>query len=150
MKFLLLVVLLLLGLAWPVGVVAVLVLVVSAVLALLGERRAAGRAGWTLAAAAACTAVTAYAYGLRTTTAGAWTDPDDRCALASPGTYAYGHRGPAGGSQSMWPLHDTTCGADLVPGFVNPLVTGAVLLFAVLVVYMTATRIRSRHRLRTG
>lgn len=131
MNFVLLVALLLLMLAWPVPAVAALVLVV---LALRTRRRR--RAGWSLPAAALCTAIAAYGYGLKSTTFGAWTDPDDRCGLVRPDLYAYGHRGPEGGAQSMWPLHDTTCGPDLVPGFVNPLVAGSVALFAASVLVM--------------
>ncbi|MFC6085607.1 hypothetical protein [Sphaerisporangium aureirubrum] len=44
----------------------------------------------------------------------------------------------------MWPLRDTTCGPDLVPGFVNPLVVGAVVLFAVLVTLSTVATVRHR------
>ncbi len=141
MNFVLLVVLLLLMLAWPVPAVAALVLGVLALRA-----RGRRRAGWSLSAAALCAAIAAYGYGLGSTTFGAWTDPDDRCGLARPDLYTYGHRGPEGGSQSMWPLYDTTCGPDLVPGFVNPLVAGSVALFAVSVLAMVALTIRARRR----
>lgn len=157
MDFILAVVLLLLALlmpAWPVLALAAFVLAVLALLTCLrsgrmavrGRARTLTRAGWLLTAAAVCTAIAAYGYGLVATTFGAWTDPDDRCALARPETYGYGHRGPDGGTQSMWPLHDTTCGPELVPGFVNPLVAGSAALFVVLAVIMTVVKVRSRRR----
>jgi hypothetical protein len=46
----------------------------------------------------------------------------------------------------MWPPHDTTCGPDLVPGFVNPLVAGSVALFTASVLVMVALTIRARRR----
>lgn len=141
MNFVLLVVLLLLMLAWPVSAVAGLVLVVLALRA-----RGRRRVGWSLSGAALCAAFAAYGYGLKSTTFGAWTDPDDRCALVRPDLYAYGHRGPEGGSLSLWPLHDTTCGPELVPGFVNPLVAGSVALFVASVLVMVVLTIRARRR----
>ncbi|MEU7898038.1 hypothetical protein AB0B45_34905 [Nonomuraea sp. NPDC049152] len=159
MDFILAAVLLLLALlmlAWPVLAVAAFVLVALALLTCLRSGRMAvrgrtlTRAGWLLTAAAVCTATAAYGYGLVATTFGAWTDPDDRCALAQPETYGYGYRGPDGGTQSMWPLHDTTCGPELVPGFVNPLVAGSAGLFVVLAVIMTVVKVRSRRRPRQG
>ncbi|WP_431895531.1 hypothetical protein [Nonomuraea sp. bgisy101] len=157
MNVILLIALLLLMLAWPVPALAALALVVPAALGLsrragrtaVRDRTRALRAGWLLTAASACAAIAAYGYGLRTTTFGAWTDPDDRCGLARPDLYGYGHRGPDGGSHSMWPLHDTTCGPDLVPGFVNPVVAGSATLFAALMVIMTVATVakaRSRRR----
>ncbi|MGN9787010.1 hypothetical protein ACTMTF_36695 [Nonomuraea sp. ZG12] len=141
MRFVLLIVLLLLMLVWPVPAVAALVLMVLAL-----RDRGRRRAGWSLSAAALCAAIAAYGYGLGATTFGAWTDPDDRCGLVRPDLYAYGHRGPEGGAQSMWPLHDTTCGPDLVPGFVNPLVAGSVALCAASLMIMVVVTIRARRR----
>ncbi|MCX4387127.1 hypothetical protein OG777_09315 [Micromonospora peucetia] len=145
--------LLLLALAWPVVAVGAAVLVSLAALALRDARatqavpRMLTRAGWLLTGGAALTACAAYGYGLRTTTFGAVTDPDDRCGLARPDLYGYGHRGPDDGSSGMWPLRDTTCGPDLVPGFVNPLVAGSAALFVALTVIMIVVRIRARRRL---
>ncbi|MEU7861066.1 hypothetical protein [Nonomuraea sp. NPDC049141] len=133
--------LLLLMLVWPVPALAALVL---PALALRARARGRRWTGWWLPAAALCAAIATYGYGLKSTTFGALTDPDDRCGLVRPDLYSYGYRGPANGSQDMWPLHDTTCGPDLVPGFVNPLVAGAVALFAASVLTMTVVTIRAR------
>ncbi|MGK5521123.1 hypothetical protein ACSNN9_17435 [Micromonospora sp. URMC 107] len=142
--------LVLLALAWPVVAVGAAVLVTLAALALrAGRATQAGsntltRAGGLLAGGAALTASAAYGYGLRTTTFGAVTDADDRCGLSRPDRYGYGHRGPEDGALSMWPLRDTTCGHDLVPGLVNPLVAGSAALFVALAVIMIVARTRSR------
>ncbi|MBE1484369.1 hypothetical protein [Plantactinospora soyae] len=142
--------LVLLALAWPVVAVGAAVLVILAVLALRGDQimrdrsRALTRAGWLLTVGAAMTTIAAYGHGLAATTFGLITDADDRCALRRPEGYDYHLGAPAGGSHSMWPLHDTTCGPDLVPGFVNPLVAGSAVLFVALGVIMTAVKIRSR------
>ncbi|MEU4227606.1 hypothetical protein AB0F17_25215 [Nonomuraea sp. NPDC026600] len=139
MNSVLFIALLLLMLAWPVPALAALVLPALALRA-----RSRRRAGWSLPAATLCAAIASYGYGLKSTTFGAWTDPDDRCGLVRPDLYSYGYRGPANGSQDMWPLRDTTCGPDLVPGFVNPLVAGSVALFAASVLIMAVVTIRAR------
>ncbi|KAB1161417.1 hypothetical protein F6X68_04735 [Micromonospora sp. AMSO12t] len=142
--------LVLLALAWPLVAVGAVVLVILAVLALRGDQllrdrsRALTRAGGLLTVGAALTAIAAYGHGLAATTFGLMTDADDRCALKRPEGYDYRHGAPAGGSHSMWPLHDTTCGPDLVPGFVNPLVAGSVVLFVALAMIMTLMRVKSR------
>ncbi|WP_433368048.1 hypothetical protein ACQPZX_40795 [Actinoplanes sp. CA-142083] len=59
---------------------------------------------------------------------GSMTDADDRCTIASPGS----HPSP-GGVTSLWPLHDTTCGPELVPAFTNPLVIASAALCLALV-----------------
>ncbi|MFC0507812.1 hypothetical protein [Micromonospora costi] len=142
--------LVLLALAWPLVAAGAAVLVVLAALALRGDQvmrdrsGALTRAGWLLTVAAALTGIAAYGHGLAATTFGLITDADDRCALRRPEGYDYRHGGPAGGSHSMWPLHDTTCGPDLVPGFVNPLVAGSAVLFLALAVIMTVVKIKQR------
>ncbi|GAT71470.1 hypothetical protein PS9374_07161 [Planomonospora sphaerica] len=154
MDFIFVVALLLLTLTWPVAILAVFVLVISIACTLLNaagttaQGKALMRSGWLLTAAAACTAVTVYGYGLGNTTFGAWTDPDDRCTLVRPETDGFGYTGPDGGSLSLWPLHDTTCGPDLVPGFVNPLVVGSTVLFVVLPMIIVVARTRLRERTR--
>ena len=141
----------LLGLAWPVIAVGAVVLIIVAVLAVRGDQirrdrlRALNRAGLLLTLAAALTAISAYGYGLSETTFGLFTDIDDACAISRSGA------SPAdGGSQSMWPLTDTTCGADLVPSFVNPLVVGSAVLFVALPVIVTMLKIWFDRRLRTA
>lgn len=130
--------LLFLMLAWPVVVAGALVLVVLAVRRLRGDQFVRDRpsglvgAGRLVAIAAALTAMAAYGYGLSTTTFMAITDPDDRCGLTRPDLYGYGYRGPDDGSLDVWPLQDTTCGPDLVPGFVNPVVMASTALAGVL------------------
>ena len=147
---LLFIALLLLSLAWPAVAVGAVVLVILAVRALRGDRlvrdrsRALSRAGWLLTAGAALTGIAAYGHGLAASTFGLMTDVDDRCALRRPEGYDYRHGPPDGGSHSMWPLHDTTCGPDLVPDFVNPLVAGSAVLFVALAVISTVMRVRSR------
>ncbi|WP_433389330.1 hypothetical protein [Micromonospora sp. KLBMP9576] len=143
--------LLLLALAWPLVAVGAAVLASLAALTLrdgrAGRPGSRTRAGWLLAGAAALASSAGYGYGLRTTTFGAVTDPGDRCGFARPDLYGYDHRGPEDGSLRMWPLRDTTCGPDLVPGLVNPLVAGSAALFVALAVLMIVVRARSRRRL---
>ncbi|MFG2063504.1 hypothetical protein ACGFIK_19030 [Micromonospora sp. NPDC048871] len=139
--------LVLLSLAWPVVAGGAAVLVVLAGLALRTGRRVGNgwtRAGWLLAVGAALTGLAAYGHGLAATTFGLLTDADDRCALRQPEGYDPRHGAPSGGTQSMWPLHDTTCGPDLVPDYVNPLVVGSAMLFLALAVTLTSVRVRSR------
>ncbi|MEO3814358.1 hypothetical protein ABGB17_35615 [Sphaerisporangium sp. B11E5] len=140
---LLFILLLLLTLCWPL--IAVAGPALAALAGYLYFRASAKRgAVWAVMAAAGAIAVATYGYGLAGTTFGAVTDPGDRCHVARHDLYSPGHQGPAGGVQTMWPLHDTTCGPDLVPGFVNPLVTGATGLFVVLLLIMTVAGVRSR------
>ncbi|WP_229072785.1 hypothetical protein [Actinoplanes sp. DH11] len=96
-----------------------------------GSRR---RAGWRFALAAACTAVAVYGYGLSRTTLLLITDADDRCSIAG----SHGDWRPA--TQGWWPLRDTACGDDLVPSFVNPLVSVAVLVCVGLMVALLTGR----------
>ncbi len=145
---LMLVTLLMVG--WPLVALAAAAFAGMTVPALVDARSpedrpgALKRAGRRLAVAAALTAAATYGYGLRSGTFLLLTDHDDRCAIARPDLYPYEYEGPQGGTTSMWPLHDTTCGPDLVPDFVNPLVAGAVLLFLALVVTMGVCSLRSR------
>ncbi|MGC5028442.1 hypothetical protein [Micromonospora sp. DT229] len=139
--------LVLLSLAWPAVAVGAAVLVVLAGLALRADRRVGNgwtRAGWLLAVGAALTGLAAYGHGLATTTFGLLTDADDRCALRRVEGYDPRHGAPSGGTQSMWPLHDTTCGPDLVPDYVNPLVVGSAMLFLVLAVTLTCMKVTFR------
>ncbi|MCX5121751.1 hypothetical protein OG992_31735 [Micromonospora sp. NBC_00362] len=142
--------------AWPVAAVSAGVLGALAMLALTGKRRmrdrsrALTRAGGLLTFGASLATAAAYGYGLAATTFGAVTDADDRCGLARPDLYGYGYRGPADGSLRMWPLHDTTCGPDLVPGFVNPLVAGSAVLFVALAAVTAVMKIRSMERRSTS
>ncbi|MFI7248049.1 hypothetical protein [Micromonospora chalcea] len=139
----------LLALAWPVFAAAALVFVVIAALALrrdpdVRDRASAlRRAGWFLAAGAAFTGAAAYGRGLAATTFGLL-DPDDACMLRRPEGYDHRVGTSVDGSSSMWPLRDTTCGPDLVPGYVNPLVAGSAVLFVVLLVVLILAEVRSR------
>ncbi|BCL15444.1 hypothetical protein [Micromonospora sagamiensis] len=136
--------LVLLKLAWPVFALAAVILAVRVAFALQDGRGARSRALRLSIAASASTAFAAYGYGLGTTTFGLVTDADDRCGIVRPDRYGYGYHGPADGTHRMWPLQDTTCGPDLVPWFVNPLVAGSVVLLVVLVVVMVVARVGSR------
>ncbi len=147
--FLVFLALVLLALAWPVFAAAALVFVVVALLALRrdphlrGRAWALRRAGWFLAAGAAFTGAAAYGRGLAATTFGIL-DPDDACMLRRPEGYSHRIGASADGSSSMWPLRDTTCGPDLVPGYVNPLVAGSAVLFVVLLAVLILAEVRSR------
>ena len=73
------------------------------------------------------------------------TDADSRCVIAS----GAGRGGATGGSWSLWPLHDTTCGPDLVPAFVNPLVVASAAVCVGLGVITIAARNRQSTRAAT-
>ena len=144
------VVLVLLALAWPLLVVGAVALPLWGLLVLVNGRRRRSppgparrqrRAGWMLIAGPVLTGLASYGYGLSRMPSGLPTDPDDRCRIAMGGDMPYDPE-RAGGSSSMWPLHDTTCGPELVPGFVNPLVAGSAVVSVVLVAIMAWMTIR--------
>ncbi|MFI7215693.1 hypothetical protein [Micromonospora maritima] len=147
------VVLVLLALAWPLLAVGAVALPFWGVVVLVGERRRTSepdpagrrRARWLLVAGPVLTACAAYGYGLSRMASGLPTDPDDRCRIAMRGRVPY-DPDRAGGSSSLWPLHDTTCGPELVPGFVNPLVAGSAVVSVVLIASMAWVRISARRQ----
>ncbi|MDI6103800.1 hypothetical protein QLQ12_34820 [Actinoplanes sp. NEAU-A12] len=126
--------------AWPLIAVVAAAFVVWWLVRVGGGQDGQGtsgplsRRGWLLSAGTASADAAFYGYGLAQTTSLSMTDAVARCAIVRPDLH--GVDGPAhvGGSESLWPLHDTTCGPELVPAFVNPLVAG----LAVLCVAFTA------------
>jgi hypothetical protein len=143
----------LMAFAWPVIAIGAGVLVGLAGFALSDGQttqdrlKAWTRAGRRLTAGSALATMAAYGYGLTQTTLGA--SFDDECFVVRPEAYGPQDRGPVDGTLTMWPLHDTSCGPDLVPNFVNPLVTGSAGLFVTLAVITTVLIIRSRKDLPT-
>lgn len=125
-------ILVLIALAWPLVAVGAAALVVLGLVRLgqvgRGSSRSPSGWGFLLTAGAALAATASYGYGLAKTTVLLMTDAEDRCAIASPSFRGHDHVLRSGGMQSLWPLHDTTCGPDLVPSFVNPLVAALTLL----------------------
>ncbi|WP_431880336.1 hypothetical protein [Micromonospora marina] len=144
--------LVLLTLAWPLLAFGTAALPLWGLVGLVRARRqtsAADRARrqrrsqWLLTAGPVLTALATYGYGLSRMAAGLPTDPDDRCRIAMRGRMPYDPE-RSGGSSSIWPLHDTTCGPELVPAFVNPLVAGAGAVSVVLLATMAWVTIRAR------
>ncbi|WP_412739860.1 hypothetical protein [Krasilnikovia sp. MM14-A1259] len=142
---------------WPLLAVGAGVLPASGLLVVLRERtrtraldtpKRRRRAAWLLTAGTMLTAIAAYGYGLsRTAGFGISHDPnDDLCRWKLPDGI-YHEQGATEGSATLFPLHDTTCGPELVPGFVNPLLVGSAVVFAALVVIMVWTKIIASRRL---
>ena len=86
----------------------------------------------------ACAALAVFGYGLGRTTVLMLTDLDDACRIA--GTTLVGGAPERG--EGLVPLHDTRCGAELVPGFVNPAAGGLAVTAAVL----ATVTVRARRR----
>ncbi|HWS38853.1 MAG TPA: hypothetical protein VN408_39700 [Actinoplanes sp.] len=148
-------VLVLVALGWPLVAAAAGALVIRALVRLTGGQAEPGatltpnRWGWTLSAGTAMAAIACFGYGLTRTTFLSMTDADDRCALASRNASSYEHpfSPSSDGAMSLWPLRDTTCGPDLVPAFLNPLVVALAVLcltLAVVTAAATAKRVRPR------
>jgi hypothetical protein len=140
--------LVLLALAWPLVAMGAAALGILGLVRLAGGQAArptSGRWGWLLSAGTALAAIASYGYGLARTTSLSLADAEDRCAIASPDTYGYDHPLSSAGTQSLWPLHDTTCGPDLVPAFVNPLVVALAVLCLMLVAVTVAAKVRRGH-----
>ncbi|MDI6104098.1 hypothetical protein QLQ12_36455 [Actinoplanes sp. NEAU-A12] len=138
-------VLVLVALGWPLVAVGACALVILALARLAGGQGASpasGRWEWPLSAGMAMAAIASYGYGLARTTSLLMTDAEDRCVIASRTAVGYEHPVSSVGATSLWPLHDTTCGPDLVPAFVNPLVVTLALLCLTLVVVTAAARVR--------
>ncbi|MFD0852402.1 hypothetical protein ACFQ07_09225, partial [Actinomadura adrarensis] len=129
-------------LGWPFAVSGAAVMAVTAVRAsgrgmwerLAWERLAWGRLAWASALGLAGT----YGYGLNRLDNGL-TDVKDKVCRHEPSEGFTGGWTP--GNQSLLPLSDTSCGADTVPWFVNPvLVVLAVVLVAGVVGYVRTRR----------
>ncbi|WP_344950866.1 hypothetical protein [Actinomadura miaoliensis] len=125
--------------AWPVAVSSAGVMAVAAVRSGLSAgptaRRTWGRMSWTWLLALVAT----YGYGFSHFD-DAMGDVKDRVCRFDPSGGQPGHSG----GQSLLPLSDTTCGADTVPGFVNPLLAVLAALLTVCVAGYVAIRLRPR------
>ncbi|MFC4909788.1 hypothetical protein [Actinomadura gamaensis] len=109
---------LLLSTGWPLAASAAALMVVASVRAgrsRVTAPRTFARMSWTWTLALAAT----YGYGLDHFDADMADVKDGVCRVTPGFSEAWSGRG--GGGQSLLPLSDTTCGADTVPGFVNPL-----------------------------
>ncbi|MGX6602647.1 hypothetical protein ACWKSP_10985 [Micromonosporaceae bacterium Da 78-11] len=142
--------LVLMALGWPVIAVGASVMGVLG-LALLGVGNA-GRAapGWWLTAGAVSAAIASYGYGLRRTTSLSMADFDDRCRLAFRAAHRTGFSADADGVESFWPLHDTTCGPELVPAWVTPVTLGFAASAVVILALTIWIKVRGRARNRAG
>ncbi|MCO5996012.1 hypothetical protein [Actinoallomurus rhizosphaericola] len=123
-----------LALGWPLATSAACLMAVAAVRSGLSSApRAAltwGRSSWAVLLAVVAT----YGYGLSHLDEG-MADVKDRVCRFDPSGGAMRH----GGGRSLLPLHDTSCGTDTVPAFVNPfLATLTVLLAASVAAHLTA------------
>jgi hypothetical protein len=122
---------LLLVFGWPFAVSGACVVAVAAVRS--SGRRMWGRLTW----AALLGLVGTYGYGLNHMDDGL-TDLKDKACRYAPSEGLTGDW--TSGKQSLLPLSDTSCGADAVPGFVNPLLV----VLAVLLVVSVAGYARTR------
>ncbi|MFC4049781.1 hypothetical protein ACFOY4_08825 [Actinomadura syzygii] len=122
--------------AWPVVALGAVATGVMAVRSGLRPGRAAARATWTRLVWTWLLALVAlYGYGVMSTKAMWGKDPGDACRFTGTGTRP-------DGSLSMLPLSDTTCGADSVPGFVNPLLALLTILLVVCTIGAVASRLQ--------
>jgi hypothetical protein len=130
-----------LAVAWPILAVGALVFGVFAGRALRSRQKVGGwrKAGWRLTVGMAFTAMAAYGYGLSKLSDWGVKDPEDRCMYMPEG-----FRQNPSGSSSMWPLHDTRCGPELIPSFITPVVAASVALFLICAVTTAVMKVRSR------
>ncbi|WP_433225463.1 hypothetical protein [Microtetraspora malaysiensis] len=128
-------------LGWPLTATAACVMAVVAVRSVrssgLTARRTWARLSWAWLLGLLAT----YGYGLTRLDAGMVDVKDRVCRFDYD---ASGGAAGSGGEQSLLPLSDTLCGADTVPGFVNPLLA----VLAVLLAVSVAGYIRARRRAR--
>ncbi|WP_214410365.1 hypothetical protein [Sphaerisporangium fuscum] len=127
---------------WPLAASAACVMAAAAVRSMSAAgppapRRTWARLSWTWLLGL----VAAYGYGLSHFD-DAMADVKDRVCRVDPSAGLAGH----GGGQSLLPLGDTSCGADTVPGFVNPLLAVLAVLLAVSVTGYARARLRGRER----
>ncbi|MFF4778701.1 hypothetical protein ACFY05_38345 [Microtetraspora fusca] len=126
-------------LGWPLTATAACVMAVAAVRSLRSSGPTAGRRTWArLSWTWLLGLLATFGYGLTRLDA-EMVDVKDRVCRFDPSRPA----GPRGG-QSLLPLSDTSCGADTVPGFVNPLLA----VLAALLLVCVAGYIRARRRAR--
>ncbi|MGI5487940.1 hypothetical protein [Microtetraspora malaysiensis] len=130
-------------LGWPLTATAACVMAVVAVRSVwssgLTARRTWARLSWAWLLGLAAT----YGYGLTRLDAEMVDIKDRVCRYDASGGAA-----GSGGEQSLLPLSDTLCGADTVPGFVNPLLAVLAVLLAVSVAGYTWARRRARRTAR--
>ncbi|WP_026414961.1 hypothetical protein [Actinomadura oligospora] len=143
LKFVLLLALLgMLGLmvGWPVVASAACLMVVASVRSgrVRQGSRVWSRMAWTWALALAAT----YGFGLSHFYDDVLDLKDGGCRFTSE-VGAAGYAGGHEGGQSLVPLSDTTCGADTVPGFVNPLLALLAALAVACLAGYAATRLRT-------
>ncbi|WP_433355939.1 hypothetical protein ACQP25_18385 [Microtetraspora malaysiensis] len=128
---------------WPLTATAACVMAVAAVRSGrssgLTARRTWARLSLTWLLGLAAT----YGYGLTRLDAEMVDIKDRVCRYDASGGAA-----GSGGEQSLLPLSDTLCGADTVPGFVNPLLAVLAVLLAVSVAGYTWARRRARRTAR--
>ncbi|RFS84622.1 hypothetical protein D0T12_13815 [Actinomadura spongiicola] len=122
--------------AWPVVALAAVATGVWAVRSGLRPGQAAARTTWVRLVWTWLLALVAlYSYGVMSTTTAEAKDPGDACRFSGTG-----YRPDV--STSLQPLSDTTCGADSVPGFVNPLLLVLTALLAVCIVGAVASHLQ--------
>ncbi|PZG52080.1 hypothetical protein C1I98_07600 [Spongiactinospora gelatinilytica] len=100
-------------------------------------RRMWARWSWTWLLGAVAT----YGYGLTHFNDGMLDVKDGVCRVTPSG-----ERVTSRGTQTLLPLGDTSCGADTVPGFVNPLLAVLAVLLAVSATGCITARVRTERR----
>jgi len=121
--------------AWPLTATAAALVLALAVRSGLRPGAEAARATWVrLSWTWLLASISLYGFGLTSAKGAFALDPDDTCR-------SWGHYDP-GGHTSLLPLSDTTCGAEAVPGFVNPLLAALAGLLMICVVGAVAARVR--------
>ncbi|MEV5576146.1 hypothetical protein AB0L06_39460 [Spirillospora sp. NPDC052269] len=127
---------LLLMIGWPLAASAACLMAVASVRAGRARNvaRVWARMAWTWLLALAAT----YGFGLAHFDDDMLDAKDGVCRITSE-TASVGHEG----GQSLLPLSDTSCGADTVPGFVNPLLTVLTALVVLCLAGYGATRLRA-------
>ncbi|MFG2004090.1 hypothetical protein ACGFNU_33520 [Spirillospora sp. NPDC048911] len=125
---------------WPLAISGACVMAVAAVRSGLAPGPAAARRMWArLSWTLLLCVVAAYGYGFSHLD-DAMADVKDRVCRSD----ASGGQVKPGGGQSLLPLSDTSCGADTVPGFVNPLLALLAGLLVVCVAGHLTARLRTR------
>lgn len=127
-------------LGWPLAASGACLMAIAAVRSGIsperGPAQTSARSSWAWLLALAAT----YGYGLTHLDDGMLDVKDRVCRASTPSGGQVGHSG----GQSLLPLSDTSCGADTVPGFVNPLLA----ILAALLALSVAGHIPARRRAR--